>query len=188
MNARAPLVEWSCWADSTTTGAPASKRRMGRLAVERKVHFQLSSSSELRLSSGIIRTASNKVLSVMLRTLLAPAPRATSSRIAGRKEGAETRRLKLPARKPVTRKNPFASVNATWCCPALPATSTVAPICATPAESRTYPDSDEGDTPADAATHSEITTAKPASIRVIVRPPTEVSGTETLRPKPASAG
>src|SRR5271165_3338819 len=94
----------------------------------------------------------------------------------------------MPACNPVTRKNPFASVNATWCCPALPATSTVAPICATPAESRTYPDSDEGDTPADAATHSEITTAKPASIRVIVRPPTEVSGTETLRPKPASAG
>src|SRR5208337_32598 len=77
----------------------------------------------------------------------------------------------MPACNPVTRKNPFASVNATWCCPALPTNSTVAPICATPAESLTYPDIVPGATPAVAATHSEIANAKDASIRVITEPP-----------------
>jgi hypothetical protein len=74
--------------ETTTSGPLLTTRKTGRLAVERSVHFQSSSSWLVRTRTGRVAMASNRVLSVRLTISFDPGCRTTFSRKAGRKETA----------------------------------------------------------------------------------------------------
>ena len=100
---KVPFKSWSA-ADSplcaTTVVPSSSTRRMGRLATERSVHFQSSSSTGLR--SGTNWMASNSVVSVTFTISFAPARTPIFSRSEGRNEGALTLTLYVPGSKLAT--------------------------------------------------------------------------------------
>src|SRR6478672_1458299 len=75
--------------ETTTKGAPLRMCRIGRLAAERSVHFQ-SSSSPCAWRRGMLNTASHNVLSVMFRMRCVPPRMFTFSNSDGKKEGALT--------------------------------------------------------------------------------------------------
>src|SRR5207253_5088340 len=89
------------WLFRSTTVVPCvSTRRMGRLATERSVHFQSSSSTGLR--NGTNSMASNNVVNVTFTISFAPARTPIFSRSVGRNEGALTLTLYVPGSRLAT--------------------------------------------------------------------------------------